>query len=359
MDDQTDGRRPHRRRGAYSLWVVLVVLAAGLGWGGATVLSSEAEPAPVDLFTTVQVESGEVSSSIALNVEAAWTSVNVGANLRSGVVTTIDLLVGDAASQGSALYSVDLRPVFVGIGTVPAFRDIGNGMRGQDVRQLQQFLHDLGWYNGDIDGAAGAATATAIADWQRFHEFEPTGVLDRGDIVFVPALPARIVLDEDVLSRGFALVGGEQAVHALSAEPTFSLSVSDVQAAQIAPGTVVEITAPDGSVLSALAGEAVPGENGTTIQLQGATEGQICSDACAGLPTGESSLLSARVVILAPVQGLVVPVAALRTSLDGTRTVVIDKEGAERPVDVVATARGLSVITGVKAGTAVRLPVSR
>ncbi|KKR73033.1 MAG: Peptidoglycan-binding domain 1 protein [Candidatus Nomurabacteria bacterium GW2011_GWA1_40_8] len=40
------------------------------------------------------------------------------------------------------------------------------GSKGDDVRMLQQFLRDLGYYLGKIDGNYGKRTARAVKDFQ-------------------------------------------------------------------------------------------------------------------------------------------------------------------------------------------------
>ena len=64
-----------------------------------------------------------------------------------------------------------------------------------------------------------------------------------------------------------------------------------------------------------------------------------------------------RIVIVESVTGLTVPSAALLSKADGS-IVVIDSEGIEYPVTVVTSARGLSIIEGVDAGTRVRVPAT-
>lgn len=347
-------RRARRRVGATA--VVALSLAAGLGWGGATILSPTSPVPSAAPFSTVDVRVGVVTSAIELNVESQWASTKVGVNRRSGIVTSVDFASGDVVTQGSKIYTVDLQPVFVAQGDVPSFRAIQNGIKGADVQQVQQLLQDLGFYHGDVDGAAGTATARAIASWQSSNDLEPTGVLSSGDIVFVPKLPARLALDQELILRGAELSGGEAAPLAFGDEPVFTLSVSLAQADLIVEGTAVEISAPDGSVWAAVADEVTPGEHGASVRLRASAGSSICSAACGLLDAEVTSLLSAKVVILAPIEGLIVPLAALRTRSDGATTVVIDKAGEEHPVEVVATARGLSVITGIQEGTSVRLP---
>ena len=54
-------------------------------------------------------------------------------------------------------------------------------------------------------------------------------------------------------------------------------------------------------------------------------------------------------------RGVVVPLAALITDADGS-TAVIAADGQRLPVTVLARARGMAVVQGVRAGTSVRVP---
>ena len=48
-----------------------------------------------------------------------------------------------------------------------------------DIRWAQVELHDLGLYNGSLDGAVGAETERALLDFQKSNGLERTGTLDQ------------------------------------------------------------------------------------------------------------------------------------------------------------------------------------
>jgi peptidoglycan hydrolase-like protein with peptidoglycan-binding domain len=48
-----------------------------------------------------------------------------------------------------------------------------------DIRWAQVELHDLGLYNGSLDGAAGPETERALLDFQKSNGLERTGTLDQ------------------------------------------------------------------------------------------------------------------------------------------------------------------------------------
>lgn len=345
-------------RGAVTA-LVLLAAGAGLGWAGAVVFRPAPAVAPGPSFTTAAVVPGEVGASLRLNATAAWTTTPAAANRATGTVTGVTLVDGQVAEAGTVLYTVDLRPVVLAAGAVPAFRELGPGARGEDVAQLQRLLQAAGAYRGPADGTLGAGTSAAVTAWQKSLGL-PTadGVVRAGDVVFVPALPARLALNRDVIAPGYQLGGGEPAVSALPDQPSFTLSVTAAQAARMAAGTPAAITAPDdGGTWSAQVASAAAGpDQGVVVTLVPAAGGSICADACTAVAVGQQSLLETTVTTLAPVQGLTVPVAALRSDASGTVS-VLDRAGVERPVSVRASSGGVAVVEGVAAGTAVRVPV--
>lgn len=348
-------------RGRWWVWPVAVVataaVAGALGWAGATVLRPAEDPLQATSFTMVSVEPGEVGSSLSLNTIAVWEPTPVGANQAAGIVTAVEVTAGDEAAQGSVLYYVNQRPVVVAAGTVPAFRAIGEGAHGADVEQLQQMLTATGFYAGDVDGQVRWGTIVAIREWQRSLGLEQTGIVELGDVIFVPTLPTRVSLDTDVIARDRAVTGGEQVVRALPATPVFTVPVTDAQAAMVPAGTVVEITAPEGQIWTAVAADQVRDEQSQTviISLTGTDDGPICADQCSQIPVATQSRLPSQIVTVPTVEGLVVPSAALVTDAGG-QVAVIDSAGTRMQVSVVASARGVSVIEGIDQGTSVRVP---
>lgn len=338
---------------------MLVVGAAAVGWGAASVLIPSDEVLSAPAYTTVEVVPGEVGSNITLNTVATWTPEPIGVNRATGVVTSVAVAAGEEVSQGSTLYAVDLRPVVVAQGEVPAFRAIAQGVEGPDVAQLQTMLAALGMYGGVADGKTGAGTVAAIKAWQKSIGVTQTGVVGPGDVVFVPTLPTRILLDSEIVTRGASLSGGEDVLQGLPLAPTFGVPVTDDQATMMPTGTTVEITSPQGEVWVASTGaQTTDPETGTlTVILDGRDGLAICGDQCGQVPVTGKALLSSNIITVPTMAGLVVPSAALVTGADG-QTAVIDDDGVRRPVTVVASARGMSIIEGVGRGTSVRVPAT-
>lgn len=348
-----------KRTGALRSWVLIcagvLLVGGGVGWAGATVLMPADDALDSAEFTYVEVAQGEVGSSITLNTVAEWTPVPAGSNLAAGVITSVDVGAGDEVGPGAILYTVNLRPVVIAQGGVPAFRSLSRGVNGADVAQLQELLTSAGLYSGPIDGGFGSATARAVRAWQTGLGVRADGVVQPGDIVFVPALPARIALDDAVV-RGASVSGGEPAAQTLPSAPAFSIPVTEDQVLLMPAGTRVEIAGPEGEEWAGVISEQVTDdEDGMRLVVSGVDGATVCGAACGSVPISGSTQLRSRVVTVETVRGATVPSAALLTHPDGT-VAVVDAAGQEHPVTVVASARGMSLIEGVELGLRVRLP---
>jgi peptidoglycan hydrolase-like protein with peptidoglycan-binding domain len=355
---QTAADEPARARAPRIIAAIaLLALGAGAGWASTAVFAPPDEVAAAP-YSYVEIVAGEVGSSVRLTTVASWRRAPAGTNRAAGTVTSVPLAAGDEVRAGSVLYSVELRPVVAAVGEVPAFRQLGRDAEGPDVRQLQQLLTELGHYDGLVDGGFGARTEAAVRAWQRSLELPDDGVVRPGDLLFLPALPVRVTLDDELVRPGANLSGGERLVSVLPPEPEFSVPVSAAQAAIMPLGTPVEITAPDGAVWPAAVVAHEPSEEAddqVRLRLGAAGGAPICAAACSTIPVLGDTRLPSSIVTQAATSGLVVPAAALRSSADGT-VAVVDREGRDHPVTVLASARGMAVVDGVREGLRVRVP---
>ena len=330
---------------------------AAIGWAASAVFAPPEDVLAVTPYTFAELVEGEVGSSISLNTVAEWPQQPVGTNQAVGTVTSVSVTAGDEVEPGQVLYAVNLRPVIVAQGSTPSFRALARGAVGADVQQLQAMLVSLGFYTGEADGEFDWATESAVRDWQDSVGIDDDGVVQAGDLVFVPSLPGRVALDDEVVFRGASLAGGEAAVSGLAAEPRFTLSVTASQAPMMPTGTRVELSIEDASWTAVVAGQAPDPEASEIIEvtLVGVDNGPVCGGECALVPATGQSLLSSEIITQEPVAGVVAPSAALLSAADGTVSVV-DDAGVSHPVQVLASARGMSVIEGVDAGVKVRVP---
>jgi peptidoglycan hydrolase-like protein with peptidoglycan-binding domain len=133
------------------------------------------------------------------------------------VITSLPRTGGVITERDVAL-TISGRPTFLLDGAQPAYRDLGPGMSGRDVRQLEQALQRSGFAPGPVDGLYDAATGRAVATLYRTHGFAPVvatqaqldavrpreaelihgaragpGVqLPADEVIFVPATPLRV-----------------------------------------------------------------------------------------------------------------------------------------------------------------------
>ncbi|MBO9556720.1 MULTISPECIES: peptidoglycan-binding domain-containing protein [Cellulomonas] len=347
-----------RRRGATAATVggalVLALVAGAVGWALRTVVTPPPDVLRAEPYTAVTAAEGTVGQSITLDAVATWEVEHSVANQASGTVTSLDTPPGASVGAGQVLYRVGLRPVVAAEGSTPAFRDIGPGDRGDDVRQLQALLTAVGRYEGTIDGRALRSTVQAVRAWQRDLGVEPDGIVHLGDVLFLPSLPATVAYGDVEVGRPVS--AGSGSVDALGAAPRLTITLSDTQARVVVPGTPVHLSYGD-LRWEAVVGRTTPATKDApaTATLASTGDGPLCGADCAALPVTSDSTVTAEVVVVPEHQGVVVPASALVSRPDDT-TVVVARDGTVVPVGIVASARGSAVVDGLAAGTSVRVP---
>ena len=95
----------------------------------------------------------------------------------SGTVTAAPVKAA-TLSEGGVAMAVSGRPVFVLRGAQPAYRDLGPGAVGTDVRQLEEALGRLGFEPGPIDGTYDTRTESAVTAWYRAAGWTALGPTD-------------------------------------------------------------------------------------------------------------------------------------------------------------------------------------
>jgi hypothetical protein len=228
---------------------VLVAVAATGGVvaisGGKEVTAAAQEP-PAN---TVPVERGELSSIVSQDGTLTYRARSDGSpysaiNRAGGIYTELPD-EGDRVDCGDAFYRVDDDPVLLLCGTVPAYRDLDIGDQGNDVRQLNRNLHELGYdADADIDpddSDFSWKTGEALNKLQDDKGSDATGALGIDDAVFLPKA-ARI-------SKVTAELGGSAKPGAAVAQATSdTLEVQvDLEASQqgeVKTGDRAQITLP-------------------------------------------------------------------------------------------------------------------
>jgi len=352
---ETPRRRPW-------LWTGLGVLLAGAifsaGWAAQAVSAPPDDLVNDDAVATVAVSSGTLRSFLDVTVTASFSVSSTAMNRRAGTVTSLDFSAGASLEAGQTAYTVDLAPVSVAQGTIPMYRSLSEGAKGEDVAQLQRLLKELGYFASDAFGEFGPLTRSAVKRWQEASGEEPTGLVDIGRLVFVEELPTRVnPLAE--FQVGDVVSGNEYAFDVLDAGVTFTAGLTENQARQIAPGQVVEITSPTASTWVGETGTVTVDHEsgGYLVSVVPVDDAPLCGEGCESLPPDESGVtLRGRIVLQAEANGALVPTAAIISLGDGTAAVV-GVDGDPIQITVIAGANGQSLVEGVAIGTEVRAPV--
>jgi peptidoglycan hydrolase-like protein with peptidoglycan-binding domain len=332
-----------------------LLAGAATGWALMTVFHPASSQSSRSASLFAAVTRGSVGESINVNASATWRSGFSARNEAAGTVTSTTVSADAPAEPGTVLYTVDLRPVVIAQGAIPSFRDLAPGMTGPDVSQLQLLLHATGQYSGVADGRFTSAVQRAVIAWHRALGIGGDTTVERGDIVYVPSLPARVSLSAGLVGTGDTVAGGEAAVKVLAASPDFSLVLTTSQAALIPSGARVTLHPTGGLKWAAKVGAVVSTANGVTIALKSLGSSPICSESCNAIGADGTSLIPASVTTTPTVTGLTIPTVAIQTDAMN-RTFIEDPKGIDHGVRVLGSSDGISVVTGLAAGMRVRVP---
>ena len=343
-----------RRPLVVAAWVGSIVVAVGLGWWAAAQATSPPRvEVPEQATTSVEVVDGTVSVEQAYGVDADWPAEPVGVNGAAGSLTSLSLAsTGTPVNAGDVVYTVDLAPVVALTGSVPAFRDLAPGAEGPDVAQLQNYLIATGYLAGTADGRFGASTARAADAWSAALGQPRTGTVPASRIVFVPALPTVLAPNPDT-RVGMRVSSGEPLLVGAAEGPAFSIRVLPESVSQITEGLGVLIDANGAQWRAEVDRLATSNDDlGGTIAILRPVDGtpSICGEECGSvLAVGEKSVLPGTLVLVPPTSGPQVPTAAVATDASGATQVTMG-DGSSRPVEVLASADGQSIVEGVDVG---------
>ncbi|MDH6545503.1 efflux RND transporter periplasmic adaptor subunit [Streptomyces sp. SPB4] len=151
---------------------------------------------------TDEVRRGDLSSGSQVDGTLGYAGERKLSASGPGVLTWT-AAEGSAVERDGRLYEVNGRAVRLMYGSVPMYRPLKAGDKGEDVKQLKRNLVALGHGTGldASDGTFTQGTAAAVKRWQKAHEEKETGEVAREDIAFATG-PQRV-------KRGDAAVGDE------------------------------------------------------------------------------------------------------------------------------------------------------
>jgi peptidoglycan hydrolase-like protein with peptidoglycan-binding domain len=314
------------------------VLVAVTATGGVIVMSSAEEATPAAQETpanTVKVERGKLAAMVSQDGTLTYRARPDGSpyavvNQAPGVYTRLPD-TGTKVDCGGVLYRVDEHPVLLLCGTVPAYRALHTGDAGQDVRQLNRNLHELGYdakahvHIDPADNDFTVRTEKAVEVLQRNKGVHVTGALASGDAVF---LPEAVRIAKVSGEPGGPARPGAQVLSVTSDTLHVQVDLDPSQQGQVRTGNRAQITLPGNTTVT---GKIVG--FGRTAQ---APAGRDSSAADATIPTYISldDPGKARGLDRAPVQ-VQITTKGVESALSVPVTALVGKSGGGFAVEVV------------------------
>jgi peptidoglycan hydrolase-like protein with peptidoglycan-binding domain len=234
------------------------------------------------------------------------------------VVAEVLVAVGDAVSKGTPVIVVRTQRVTGG----ELAADSDTPSSAADVLQLQEALTRLG-YKVPTDGIVGEETTAAIKAWQADIGAEADGVVDLGEVIFLPQ-PVRVT--EASLTIGSPVNDGSAVLATSSSSSVVLVDLPADDQDLLAVGLELIVEMPDGTevpaIVTDISGIAVRNAAGdvvfeTTIELIDATVGADLDQA----PVDVLVVTDSRSQVLA------VPVTALLALAEGGYAVEVEAAG--------------------------------
>lgn len=267
------------------------------------------------------------SASTAAMVERWQTAIGATADGRLELGDAVFAPTGVTVSAVKAAVGTNVGPssplIVLETGSTP--------IEGDDVLQLQRALVRLG-YDSPVTGIFDSATSAAVIRWQHDAGAEPDGIVDLGEVVFLPD-PVRIT--EAILTIGRPVGDGSAVLATTGSASVVIVGLPAEDQSLLAVDQELTVVLPDDSeaigVVTAISGIATRRNDGsvvfeTTIELVDAVVGTDLDQA----PVDVLVVTDRRAGVLA------VPVTALLALAEGGYAVEADAgNGATRLVGVV------------------------
>lgn len=216
----------NRRKLAVVAIGVVVATSAG-AYAAGSQIKSPAEVAsqtlePDAALILVPVEDRVVSSDVVTRGTGRFGSpqkLTIAASAlkpNPGLIAEVPLS-GKQLDDGAVAVSGSGRPLFVLVGARPMSRDLGPGLTGDDVLQLEEALVRLGFDPGVVDGSYDEATEAGVTAWYAVAGFAPfTATQDQ--LAIVRTREAELATASlDVITAAESIAVAESALSAAQA----------------------------------------------------------------------------------------------------------------------------------------------
>lgn len=315
------------------MWKAGAALLVAVILAGGVVLMAGAGPAapaaPESPANTAKVQEGPLSAMVSLDGTLTHRARSDGSpysviDQAAGTYTELPD-DGDEVGCGDVLYRVDEHPVLLLCGTVPAYRDLGMGDAGKDVRQLNRNLHTLGYGADAGSGDFTWKTQKALEALQHDKGLAETGRLGLADALFLPE-PVRIAKVTGEL--GGSARPGATVAQATSDTPEVQVSLDASQQGEVEKGDRARITLPGN--------RSVKGEVDRLGRVARAPAGPNAGAGDATVPAyiGLDDPERARGLDMAPVQ-VAIATKGVRRALSVPVTAIVGRAGGGFAVEVV------------------------
>jgi peptidoglycan hydrolase-like protein with peptidoglycan-binding domain len=309
--------RPGRRvliAGGLSAAAVAVGLAAAAAAGAFGGSAAPGALGSVSYHTaTATVLRQSLVSQTQLQATLGETGSYSVVNQAQGTITSLPA-VGRVVRQGEPLYAVDGRPVVLLYGSVPAWRDLAEGMTGPDVAELNADLAALGYASRTAFSPLdffGPLTVTALESLQAQAGTPVTGTLPLGQAVFLPTAALVTSISQSAVLGGQAMPGSV-LLSASSTTRLVTVALDPSMQTEVRRGQQVSITLPSGQVTPGVV---------TSVAALASASGDITATITPTRPAALAGLEQAPVQVTITTgsvpDALVVPVDALLAQASG------------------------------------------
>ena len=181
----------HTRRRAFLAMGAAAVLAAGAGAGAFASKSgpfaAKAKPTTSTFNgATDTITKGDLQGHTSVTGTLRYSDSRKFKSGFEGVLIQVPAS-GTVLTQGDVLYRTGTETAYLMRGSLPAWRSFEAGMEdGEDIRQLETALRDLGYFDYEPDDHFSWATTSAIMKWQKAVGLPQTGTIPLGRMVFTP-----------------------------------------------------------------------------------------------------------------------------------------------------------------------------
>jgi hypothetical protein len=345
-----------RRGGWVAAGLVVVLAAAGAAgaWragvfspAGPSGSGQQGWPAPATQAVVREDLSATTPVSATLGYAGSYRVTGPG----GGTLTWLPP-AGQVIGQGRVLYRVDNgSPVVLLYGRVPAWRNLGEGVTGADVSQLNHDLVAL----GDAARSEISAAGWDYFSWETAYGVQklevhlgvsaPPGSLLLGQLVFEPE-----AIRVSQVTGSLGGPAGGPVLAATSDHHQVSIPLDASQQSQVKAGDTVTVTLPDGKttpgVVSSVGTVAVTSAATTTIPVQV----KLTDPGAAG--TLDQAPVTVNITTGTAPDALAVPVTALLAQSSGGYVVEVVGVGGTRRYVPVRTglfddASGLVQVSGL------------